>query len=683
MAATVSSYYGKHKIGEIFVFNGYIYKQLLFGVSKIGKASTASTKSSSTTSSTSTGKSVDNAIQYYIPATTISFEAKMLKPNTKVYPFFDTKNVSAYVTPSGGVLGGELITNSLGEISGTFAIPNNASIKFLTGLRVFKLTDSSTNSTSTTSAQASYICSGNNDNATNNILSLSTIDSSTDSSIFDPMIQTFFVNETGGIFVTKVDAYFNTKDSTYPIICQLRTVSDDKVSSVAIPDSSIVLNPSDISTSGATTIEFKNPIYLQDGIEYALVFVSNSNNYSLHTCEYGKTNSNNLVSTKDPRIGTIMKFVTETEWKRDSSYGIKFNLYKATFDTATSHTITLNNADIGTKTLDSNPLSVGSSSNLITVYDEEHSFNIDSFVTISGIPTGTYGGISSTELNAVHRITAITSNTYSFDNYYVGSTETTITTSTSAASFGGSAVVSDIDYQYNNIVLNFEELELPETSLSYEIKTTTGQSIDGNETPYIQDTTNSSIITADTFTTPNIKKIASTYNEDNSALAGSKSTYVYATFSSDNENISPVIDKSNLNAIIIENLINNDSTDETEAQHGNSLGRYITKEISLIESAIGLRVVFDAVVQANASVEVYYKTLGVDESVNIESKDWNLMPLEDSITYSSDANDYQTYKFIENDISDFKSFIVKIVMLSSNSSQVPKIMNFRAIALGS
>lgn len=680
--------FGGGLVGKTFVKNGYIWKYTLFGIIKVGKATTAATKSTSTTSAVSTNKSVDNSIQYYIPATTISFTAKMLKPNTKVYPFFDTKKVSAYVTPSGGSLGGDLITNSLGEVSGTFNIPNNSTIKFLTGSRIFKLTDSSTNSSNaTTKAQATYICSGNNDNSQNKVLTLSVTDSSTDSIIFDPTVQSFFVNEAGGIFVTKVAAYFYTKDSTYPILCQLRTVNNDVVSSTAIPDSSIVLNPSDVNVSSdgstPTIIEFKNPIYLQDGLEYALVFVSNSSNYALHTCIYGQTNSNNIVSTKDPRIGTILKFISNTEWKRDSSYGIKFNLYQAKFDTSTSHILTINNTDIGTKILDSNPLSVTNGSNVVTVYDDSHSFNIDSFVNVSGIPAGAYGGINSTELNGIHRITAVTYNTYSFDNYYSGATETPITSATSSASFGGSNVSTDMDYQYNDVVLNFEELEFPETSLSYKFKSTTGQSIGGSEVPYVIDTVDTDIVTADDVVLPNVKKIASSYNEDNTALAGSKSMYVYASFNSSNENISPVLDKANLNAIVIENSINNDFTNENLAQHGNSISRYISKNISLTESAIGLRVVFDAVVQANASVKIYYKTLGIDESINIDDKAWNLMSLEDNVSYSLDDSDYQTYKYIQNDISEYKSFMIKIVMLSTNSSQIPKIKGLRVIALGS
>jgi len=152
---------------------------------------------------------------------------------------------------------------------------------------------------------------------------------------------------------------------------------------------------------------------------------------------------------------------------------------------------------------------------------------------------------------------------------------------------------------------------------------------------------------------------------------------------SSNPNISPVIDKNNLNAIIVENTINSDITNETVNVHGNAVARYVTKSIALAESAIGLKVTFDAVVQSNASVYVYYKTLGSGESTTIDDKAWTLMSLEDAVAYSSDNTDYQSYSYLADSLTEYSTFEVKIVMCSTNSSQVPLIKSFAAIALGS
>ena len=84
----------------------------------------------------------------------------------RVYPFFDKQNVTSLVTPTGGSLGGNLVTNAAGSISGVFAIPNpnrRGNVRFRTGERVFRLTTSSTNSTNPepeSFAQATYSATG-------------------------------------------------------------------------------------------------------------------------------------------------------------------------------------------------------------------------------------------------------------------------------------------------------------------------------------------------------------------------------------------------------------------------------------------------------------------------------------------------------------------------------------------
>ena len=38
----------------------------------------------------------------------LSFAATRMKPNTRVYAFFDNIDISTYITPSGGSLGGNI-----------------------------------------------------------------------------------------------------------------------------------------------------------------------------------------------------------------------------------------------------------------------------------------------------------------------------------------------------------------------------------------------------------------------------------------------------------------------------------------------------------------------------------------------------------------------------------------------
>lgn len=107
----------------------------------------------------------------YMSAKTIAIVGKGLKPNTKVYPFFDSKTVSAYCAPAvpaaayalangkldftslalayslsnpsvvlnqNGALGSQLKTNDLGEVYALFFLPSNT---FRAGERIFVIAD--------------------------------------------------------------------------------------------------------------------------------------------------------------------------------------------------------------------------------------------------------------------------------------------------------------------------------------------------------------------------------------------------------------------------------------------------------------------------------------------------------------------------------------------------------------
>ena len=63
-----------------------------------------------------------------------------MRPNTRVHPFFDEQAISVYVTPDGGSLGGNLVTDANGSVTGTFAIPDpntSSNPRWRTGKRIF------------------------------------------------------------------------------------------------------------------------------------------------------------------------------------------------------------------------------------------------------------------------------------------------------------------------------------------------------------------------------------------------------------------------------------------------------------------------------------------------------------------------------------------------------------------
>lgn len=618
----------------------------------------------------------------YIPSTNIEFTASMLKPNTRLYAFFDGRDVTSYISPS------TLITNAYGEVSGIFTIPNNDNMKFVAGQKEFKLTDSPNNSSDieTTSAVATYIYTGTTENPDNPNIDAGSI---WEDFNLEPMIQSFYCNENGGMYISKIGLYFYSKDMNDSILFQIREINDDKVASAYIGGSNIVINPnminisSDPLTEEPTWIEFPSPIYLQEGKEYAIYMITNSTNYILHMVDYGKQTAN-VTATKDISVRSFIKYIGVNNWVRDNSRGLKFKIQKCKFDTTQTYNLSLADTTSAndSRLLPDNSLSITDGSNVVTVYDKNHSFNVGGRVFISGLdPEGTTGGISNYYINGLHKITNVTWNSYSFNNYIDNNIETVYNPFTTAVSplYFGTNISTDYDLQYDRLILNNNAIVLSGTSLKYNIRGVNGQSLDGAETPYTFDGSNNYIEPKVEYKPNQVKKIAS-YRNVTDLLGGTKSLRINATFKSDNENLSPVIDKYNTNAIAVEFLINNQSNNEISNNNEDSCARSIFKTVNLYEQATGIMVSFFGSIQANASVKIYYKTLPVADNNSIDGLDWIEMNMRNDPVKSSNEDDFQQYNYMVENVNPFKAFKIKLVMNSTDSTKVPLITKFAAIA---
>ena len=154
-----------------------------------------------------------------------------------------------------------LVTDSVGTVIGSFFIPNPnvaSNPTFETGTKTFRLTNSDSNSqidgVATTSGETNYYAQGILQTLQETIVSVrsasissetvterenvSETTTSATTSIkdiwgrtihtyangkfgycyWDPLAQSFFVNETNGCFVTKVHLFFKTKDDKLPVV---------------------------------------------------------------------------------------------------------------------------------------------------------------------------------------------------------------------------------------------------------------------------------------------------------------------------------------------------------------------------------------------------------------------------------------------------------------------------------
>jgi len=284
----------------------------------------------------------DISIQPFIRSRRVGFRASNMKPNTRVYPFFNGQPVSQHCAPSAlrPQFGSPLVTNSLGEIQGLFIIPSGV---FKTGDRVFRLVDVDdlvvAAESVTTQAAATYSASNititksrlgletrlpqiavnTTDVALSSLTSSRTLTSDVVSTVTvtppppqdigeadrverarlirlirlaaaaampsDPIAQTFLINETGdntGVFLKKLDLFFRTKHPTLGVEVQIREVENGSPTLNIPPFGRKRLTSAQVNVSNdssiATAFEFDTPVFLKAGSEYCFVVMPDGSN---------------------------------------------------------------------------------------------------------------------------------------------------------------------------------------------------------------------------------------------------------------------------------------------------------------------------------------------------------------------------------------------------------------------
>lgn len=270
-----------------------------------------------------------------------------------------------------------LITDPSGRFKGAFFIPRpniSTNPKWATGRRVFKLTTSSTDSPGTpgastdSSAQVTYEATGILETSQETILSVRNADvvtvplseqkttsrnrqESVQIGYWDPLAQSFIVQEKGGCYLSKVDIFFNSKDPTIPVSGQLRVMQNGTPTPRILPNSTVSVYPEDVEVSEnasiATKFIFPAPVYLSDTEEYCFVLFSDSNKYTVWISEMGEVDiTGDRTISSQPYAGVLFKSQNASTWTANQLQDLKFNIYRAKFGPL-SGKLVLNNAALG------------------------------------------------------------------------------------------------------------------------------------------------------------------------------------------------------------------------------------------------------------------------------------------------------------------------------------------------
>ena len=306
-------------------------------------------------------------------------------------------------------------------------------------------------------------------------------------------------------------------------------------------------------------------------------------------------------------------------------------------------------------------------------------------------------GVSLLKINKVHNIDP---REKTFNSYHVslstdGGFDNTKTFNTTKVVGGvGVEISQNMPFEYINPNVNI--ISPTGTTVSARIKTTTGTSLSGNEASFSNVGYES--VTLNKFNRLDSPRIVASQVNESQLMGGEKSFEMEMLLSTTDENVSPMVDLDTTNIITTSSLINAPVVDYTKDSRINVPGEdphsaiYQTKRINLEFISNSLFVQFDAHRMGDANIKVFYRLFRNDENESgqtyvpfpgFETPALNDGSPDKFVGPNVNENGFSEYKYTAENTPQFNGFDIKIVMLSTDQSEVPRIKNFRAIALRS
>jgi len=211
----------------------------------------------------------------------------------------------------------------------------------------------------------------------------------------DPLAQSFFISDKGGVFVSSIDLFFYSKDTTAPITIEIRTVENGVPTDIIVPSGKAIVPADSVQISDdaskLTRFTFKKPVYLSDKTDYVFVAKSISKSYNVWVSRLGEKDvSTGFVIDKQPATGVLFKSANDKTWISDQYEDIKFTLNRCKFTTDTSYTAILNNKPIPLSSLPNNAFTFTNNTSVINVKHPNHGMHtVGDKVTFSNIASDT------------------------------------------------------------------------------------------------------------------------------------------------------------------------------------------------------------------------------------------------------------------------------------------------------
>lgn len=376
---------------------------------------------------------------------------------------------------------------------------------------------------------------------------------------FDPLAQSFIVGKTS--ILTKVEVYFQEKDSALPIKCEIRTIENGIPSNVVLPFSQVSIKAANVNISSnsdqGTLFNFTSPVLVEPG-SYAFCLFTDSSKYKVWISQLGERDvKTGEVITKQPSLGVLFKATNSTTWTPDQQQDLKMRLYRAKFTVGQTATIDLHTGSLSGKLdfLDNNPFELIPGSREMKVYHTNHglregSYVINSLYTLPGFgniasnantTSNVYGLLPNIISGSVQVVNNVKLNSYTVDLGVVPPLVSGITR------FGGETKLSSVDIEYDSMYPAIGYVNPPETSILQRYKPC--------NTDYILD--NSYItLEEDDYTFDNLKIIPSPINNFNK-MSNAVATSYRLELVTTNQYVAPMVDANKLGIVVFKNIINN------------------------------------------------------------------------------------------------------------------------------
>jgi len=327
-----------------------------------------------------------------------------------------------------------------------------------------------------------------------------------------------------------------------------------------------------------TRFRFESPIHLQNDSTYSVVVSSSSSDYEIYSSKVGDALiGSSVVASPQSHVGSLFKSQNSTAWTQDSAEAVKIAVNRCVFTTNSTASIELRNEDLDYASLPENPITVdntdgssdlfGTNQKVLRIKHPNHGMKDGDFIILkdvagSGANNSIYG-IPVTLINGFHTVANVGLDDYCIQlNSTLWNTENVIMTG--SGSGGGNSVRATTNKLYQIATPQIAMLTFPSSSVSHTIKTAYGRPIDLPETEDAKEYEISptfNVSPNDNYYFEESRIIGSHVNEvyrnQPSLLNNNKSVTYTISMSTDQDNLSPVLDLDRCNLITASSRMDN------------------------------------------------------------------------------------------------------------------------------